>query len=242
MARPVFLPRLLSKWGFCSRKRAEELVAAGRVRVDGRVRRDVLCAIDPERAQVEVDGVPLQRARLLYAAMHKPTGVVTTASDPRGRPTVLDLLPPALAGAMPVGRLDRDSSGLLLFTNDHELGDRVASGACEKVYRVLVPGGHGAERFAPLRAGMDLDGRRLLPMAVRVLRRPGGDTLLEIRLREGKNRQIRRALARLGLDVRALERVAIGPLRLGALAPGGTRPLTRAEVAALRRACVAAPR
>ncbi|MBI4881593.1 MAG: rRNA pseudouridine synthase [Planctomycetes bacterium] len=168
--------------------------------------------------------------------------MLTTLSDPPGRPTVRDLLPRALWGAMPVGRLDRASSGLLLFTNDHDLGDRVAGGGCEKVYRVLVPGRHAPERFAPLRAGMDLDGKRLRPMAVRVLRRMSDATLLEITLREGKNRQIRRALARLGLAVRALERVAIGPVPLGALAPGETRPLTREEVAALRRCCARAPR
>lgn len=233
-----YLPRLLSKLGRCSRKEAERLVAEGRVTVNGTPRRDVLWRCDPRRDALAVDGAPVGKAAPLYAKLHKPAGVVTTMRDPQGRPTVAGLIPERLRGAMPVGRLDRDSSGLLLLTNDHLLGERLLGAAhrVEKRYRVVVAGEPDDARFDPLRAGSVLDGgERCRPARVTTLARRGGTTELEIVIDEGRNRQIRRSLAAIGVAVVALERRAIGPLELGDLAPGAIVELTPAELAALRR-------
>lgn len=233
-----FLPRLISKWGFCSRKEAERLVAGGHVTVNGVIRRDVLWKTNPRKDALAVDGQPVRRAALLYAKLHKPLGVVTTMKDPEGRPTVASLIPAELKGVMPVGRLDADSTGLLLLTNDHALGDLLAGADhhVEKLYRVIVAGHHDDERFAPMRTGSVLDeGEQCRPARVKVLGRAGPDTRIEVVLDEGKNRQIRRSLAQLGLEVQALHRVKIGPLELGALPAGQMVALTAAELAALRR-------
>jgi 23S rRNA pseudouridine2605 synthase len=233
-----FLPRLLSKRGFCSRKEAELLVAEGRVTVNGVVRRDVLWRTHPRKDDVRVDGAPIGKAALVWLKLHKPLGVVTTMKDPEGRPTVADLIPAQWRGAMPVGRLDLDSTGLLLLTNDHALGERLAGPGhrVKKVYRVVVGGRPDDDRFAPLRDGIELDGERCRPAAVAIVGREGDTTELEVVLDEGKFRQIRRSLAAIGLAVRSLHRLRIGPLELGDLAPGAIAQLTGAELAALRRA------
>ncbi len=233
-----FLPRLISKWGFCSRKEAERLVAGGHVTVNGTIRRDVLWKTNPRKDDVAVDGQPVKRAALLYAKLNKPLGVVTTMKDPEGRPTVAELIPEPLRGVMPVGRLDQDSTGLLLLTNDHALGDRLvgAQRHVEKVYRVVVDGAPADDLFAPLRAGIVLDdGERCRPARVTVQGREADTTLLEVVLDEGKFRQIRRSLAQVGLTVRSLHRLRIGPLELGALAPGAVVALSATELASLRR-------
>lgn len=236
-----YLPRVLSKLGFCSRREAERLVAAGRVTVNGAVRRDVLCEVDPERDALAVDAQPVRRAAPLYLKMHKPVGVVTTMKDPEGRPTVADLLAAARrewSGAMPVGRLDRDSSGLLLLTNDHDLGNRVAGPGhhVPKTYRVELNQHPDDAVFEPIRAGLELEGERTRcrPARVRILERREFTTLVEVVLDEGKFRQIRRSMKAVGLRVKALHRVRIGPIELGELAPGEVVELTAAEVAALR--------
>ncbi len=233
-----FLPRLLSKRGFCSRKEAEQLVADGRVAVNGVVRRDVLWRVNPRKDALSVDGRPVGKAALLYLKLHKPVGVVTTMKDPDGRPTVAALIPPPFRGAMPVGRLDQDSSGLLLLTNDHLLGERIvgAAGRVPKRYRVEVEGEPADAEFAPMRAGSELDGERCRPAQVRILGRDGGATQLEVVIDEGRNRQIRRSLAALSLVVRSLQRTAIGPLELGDLAPGAAVALTGEELRRLRGA------
>jgi 23S rRNA pseudouridine2605 synthase len=233
-----FLPRLLSKRGFCSRKEAERLVAGGRVAVNGVVRRDVLWRVDPRKDTLTVDGRQVGKAPPLYLKLHKPVGVVTTMKDPEGRPTVASLIPAAFAGVMPVGRLDQDSSGLLLLTNDHQLGERVvgAAGHVAKRYSVVVDGEPSDPAFEPMRAGSVLDGERCRPAKVRILGCTNGATTLEIVLDEGKNRQIRRSLSALGLRVRTLARIAIGPLELGDLAPGAAAALSTDELRALRAA------
>lgn len=233
-----FLPRLLSKRGFCSRKEAEQLVAGGRVAVNGVVRRDVLWRVDPRKDALTVDGRPVGKAAPLHLKLHKPVGVVTTMKDPDGRPTVAALIPAAWRGAMPVGRLDQDSSGLLLLTNDHQLGERIVGAAAHvgKRYRVVVDGTPDDARFAPMRAGSVLDGEQCRPAQVRILGREDGATTLEVVIDEGKNRQIRRSLAALSLGVRSLQRTAIGPLELGDLAPGAVAALTGDELRALRAA------
>ena len=250
--RVDFLPRILSKWGACSRREAEAAVIAGRVTVNGIVRRRVLDTVNPERDAIELDGVPVRRARPLYFRLHKPVGVVTTMKDPEGRPTVGALIPPEYRGVMPVGRLDQDSSGLLIATNDHDLGERITGPdhRVQKIYHVEVSGHPAEELFAQIRAGIRLedpdapDGPshskakvQCRPAGVKVLERRAASTLLEFVLDEGKNRQIRRSLETIGRTVIALHRVQIGPIELGDLKAGEISPLTAEELAALRAAC-----
>ena len=236
-----YLPRVLSKLGYCSRREAERLVAAGRVSVNGAVRRDVLCEVDPQRDAIAVDAEPVRRAAPVHLKMHKPVGVVTTMSDPEGRPCVGDLLEagrPEWRGAMPVGRLDRDSSGLLLLTNDHDLGHRVTGPGhhVDKTYEVELNQHPDDAVFAPIRAGIELEGEsvRCRPARVRILERREFTTLVEVVLDEGKFRQIRRSMKAVGLRVKSLHRVRIGPIELGPLSPGEVVALTASEISALQ--------
>jgi len=262
------LQKVLADAGIASRRDCELAVQAGRVRVNGRVVRELPCWVRPDNDLVEWDGeiVDLgRRARLdqsyLYFAVNKPKGVISTARDPQGRPQVTGLVASALPRGQrvyPVGRLDADSTGLMLLTNDGELAHRLAHPryGIEKGYRVTVEGVLDGEVIATLKRGMYLadptaiahskGGRRsgsakhAAMESLRVLhttkdRRSGGLSLLSVTLKEGQNREIRRLLARVGLKVRKLERVSIGPLQLKGLKPGAYRALTPAEVTALRR-------
>jgi 23S rRNA pseudouridine2605 synthase len=169
----------------------------------------------------------------VYLALHKPAGVVTTRRDPEGRPTVHDLLPPGLGHVFAVGRLDKDSAGLLLLTSDTRWAEGIAApgGQVEKTYRAELDRPLSQAEADLLAAGIELAGSRTLPCRVQpVAGRPRAADLV---LREGRNRQVRRMLAAVGREVRALTRIRIGTLELGALAPGASRPLTAAEVAAL---------
>jgi 23S rRNA pseudouridine2605 synthase len=168
--------------------------------------------------------------------VNKPVGTVTTTSDPWGRPTVLDLAP-RIGRLYPVGRLDADSEGLVLLTDDGELANRVMHPryGCQKEYRALVRGEPTAEALERLRSGIELDDGRTAPAEVELAQpAPGGRRWLRVTLREGRNRQVRRMLAAVGLPVERLRRVRIGPLELGGLPPGASRPLSKSEVAALR--------
>jgi 23S rRNA pseudouridine2605 synthase len=234
------LPRLLSKWRVASRRQAEELVHAGRVRVDGRVVRDVTALVD-ERATVEVDGrrVGASTAGPTWIALHKPRGVVTTTSDPEGRRTVMDLVERKIPGLAPVGRLDLDSAGLLLLTDDAATAALLLAPErhVAKTYRVKVRGHPGDDVLGRLRTDTLVDdGLVLGPLAVDVAERTEKATWLVVRLREGKNRQIRRRLAHEGHEVLTLIRTAFGPIALGDLRPGAFRELTADEVDALRAA------
>ena len=221
--------------GLCSRRTAEAWIAAGRVTVNGR--RAVLGEkADPDRDRVLLDGHPLpDREGYVYLMLHKPRGVVTTLSDERGRPTAADLVRECGARVYPVGRLDLASEGLLLFTNDGALAQRLAhpSGGVEKTYEVTVSGAldGAAERLAALR---DLDGEPILPAEASVLGRSGERLRLAVTIRQGKNRQVRRMCAQCGLRVHRLRRVREHCLELGTLKPGTWRYLTPAEVAALK--------
>ena len=227
------LAKYLAHAGVASRRAAERIVVAGRVTVDGVEVRD--CARDVDDAHaVAVDGrlVATERRRAVYA-VHKPAGVVSTASDPQGRPTVVSLVP-ARERLYPVGRLDADSTGLILLTNDGELAHRLTHPSFEvpKTYRARVRHPPVRERaLRRLREGVELDDGRTAPARVR---RIHPDTL-EITIHEGRKRQVRRMCEAVGHPVTALERIAFGPLRLGALAPGEHRRLTAAEVERLRR-------
>ncbi len=230
--RTVSLARALSKLGFTSRSLAARLVIDGRVRVDGRLATDPDTWVDPRRARVEVDGRPLGRARPRTILLHKPAGVVTTRRDERGRRTIYDLLPPNLGWLFPVGRLDRETSGLLLLTNDTRLGDRLTTPASKVPKRYLVETDEplsGAE-IARLESGISLEGCRTLP--ARASRRAGRRLVLEIV--EGRNRQVRRMLEALGRRVVSLHREAVGGLHLGRLPEGEWRELDAEEVRRLR--------
>jgi 23S rRNA pseudouridine2605 synthase len=196
--------------------------------------------VDEETDLVEVDG---RRARptagLVYVALNKPPGVVSTTSDPWGRPTVLDLVP-HLGRLFPIGRLDADSEGLILLTTDGELANLVMHPryGCHKEYRALVRGTLSPESLERLRSGIELEEGRTAPAEVELDQAEQGERRwVRITLREGRKRQVRRMLAAVGVNVDRLVRVRIGPLGLGELAVGSSRPLGRSEVAALRSAC-----
>jgi 23S rRNA pseudouridine2605 synthase len=238
-AGAVSLPRALSKLGYCSRKEAVRLIEAGRVTLEGRPATLPSLRADPGRSRIAVDGVPVgSRAQPLVIALHKPTGFITSRVDPAGRPTVYDLLHGVPAWVFPVGRLDRDTSGLLVLTNDHGLGHRLTDpeSHVSKTYHVLVRGIPDGAALRALREGGPLpDGTVCRPAQVRSLGATRGGTWLEIVLTEGKNRQVRKMCRSVGHDVKALARVRIGGLGLGRIPPGGWRRLSPASVAKLLR-------
>lgn len=231
------LQKYLARCGVASRRRAEALIATGGVSVNGQLVQEQGRQIDPSRDQVEVDGSPVRPPPgKVYLALNKPTGVVSTTSDPWGRPTVANLLP-ATARLFPVGRLDADSEGLMLMTSDGELAHRLMHPrfGCSKEYLVLVRGRPGEATLERLRRGVLLEDGPTAPADVATTRTEAGRAWLRITLREGRKRQIRRMLAAVDLPVERLRRVRIGPLRLGALPTGAWRPLSEPEVAALRQ-------
>ena len=229
----VRLQKVLAQAGLGSRRVCEDLIDRRRVRVNGEVavlgRR-----VDPEVDVVEVDGAQIGvRAGLVHYLLNKPRGVITTASDTHGRPTVVDLLP-SEPRVFPVGRLDADTGGLLLLTNDGDLTHRLThpSFGVDKEYLVEVEGEPHRGAVSRLREGVDLDDGRTAPAKVAVLDK----TLLRITIHEGRNRQVRRMCEAVGFPVRRLVRTRIGPLTDRTLKPGEWRPLVQDEVRALERA------
>lgn len=228
------LQKLLSAAGVCSRRAAEEYIAAGRVTVNGVVAH-VGDSADPELDTVTVDGQPLpRRGETVWLLLHKPRGYVTTLSDEKGRKTAAQLVADCGVRVWPVGRLDLNSEGLLLFTNDGAGTDRLLhpSHEVEKEYEVTVTGDLN-RALSVLTGPLELDGRPLAPARVDILRRDGRGGLLSVTIHEGRNRQVRRMCALAGLEVKALKRVREGPLILGDLPAGKWRRLTGGEVAAL---------
>jgi len=236
--RKVGLARALSKLGYCSRSQAAKLIREGRVRLNGATRRDPETPVRLKRDRIEVDGNAVTAESKIYLMLNKPRGVVTTASDEKGRATVYSLLGETLSWIGPVGRLDKASEGLLLLTNDSEWAARISDpGSClDKIYHVQVGALAGETVADKLVRGVFAGGELLRARQARVLRTGEKNTWLEIVLEEGKNRQIRRMLEHLGIDVLRLIRVAIGPLALGPLAKGKSRVLAAAEKSALDRA------
>jgi len=239
LGRPVVsLARALSKFGVCSRREAERWILAGRVAVGGLPETRPDRRIDPRRAAVTVDGALVgDETERVVLVLNKPPGYVTTRLDPGGRTTVYDLLQDVGRWVFPVGRLDRDTSGLLVLTNDHRLGDRLTDPAhlVPKTYHALVRGVPAAETLAVLRDGIPLpDGSVTRPAGVRAVGsiRVGDEprTWLEIVLTEGRNRQVRRMCALVGHEVVDLVRVGVGGLDLGDLPSGEWRRLSPAEV------------
>jgi 23S rRNA pseudouridine2605 synthase len=235
---PLSLARALSKFGVCSRREAKRWIEAGRVAVGGEVVRAPARRIDPRRDAVTVDGARVgDETERLAIALHKPVGYITTRTDPGGRLTVYELLQGLDRWVFPVGRLDKDTSGLLILTNDHRLGHRLTDPGHQvpKTYHARVRGVPGDEALRALAEGVPLgDGTTSRPATVRPLGsgREGG-CWLEIVLTEGKNRQVRRMCAAVGHDVLELVRVAIGALTLDDLAPREWRTLDAASLAAL---------
>lgn len=241
------LQKFLSDAGLCSRRGAADLIDSGRVTVNGEPPDGPGMRIDPARAKVTVDGKLIKqrnRKHFVYLAMNKPRGYVTTMSDPAGRKTVLDLLRGVRERVVPVGRLDRDSEGLLLFTNDGELIYRLTHPKyeVEKEYIVTVNGIPGQEELEEMSTGLDLDGKMTLPATVKLveIRRgagaEGGDvSVLSIALKEGRKRQVRRMCEAVGLEVRRLMRAREGKVELSDMRLGGWRHLRLNEIKALKK-------
>ena len=222
------LDRALSKLGLASRSQAQQLIADGRVSVNGRVAIDPGRLVEPETARIVIDNQPAERSAWRTIALHKPRGVVTTKRDPEGRRTVYDVLGSEARGLVPVGRLDMASTGLLLLTSDTQLANRLTDplNGVPRRYAVTVRGFVSDDGAATMIAGIG----NLRATAVVVRKRSRRETHLMIELREGKNREIRRMLEALGHEVTRLLRVSFGPIELGTLQPGEWREVTRAEL------------
>jgi 23S rRNA pseudouridine2605 synthase len=233
--RQVGLARALSKLGFCSRSQAVKLIRAGRVALNGAERRDPETPVRLGRDRIEVAGTAVFPELKYYIMVNKPRGVITTAADEKGRRTVYSLLNEELPWVGPIGRLDKASEGLLLLTNDSEWAAGISDPGShlDKTYHVQVAALVGETLIAKLVRGVLVGGELLRAKSARVLRTGEKNTWLEIVLDEGKNRQIRRMLEPLGIEVVRLIRVAIGPLPLGQLAKGKSRALALEEKVAL---------
>lgn len=230
------LQKVLAHAGVASRRKCEEIIRQGRVAVNGQVVTELGTQVDPERDNITVDGRRISvTEEYTYIVLHKPVGVITTADDPWGRPAVLDLVD-VETRVYPVGRLDANSEGLVLLTNDGTLTHQLTHPSFEhpKEYHVLVAGRPAKMALERLRAGVRLENGMTAPAQVGVLRREGKDTWLRMILHEGRKRQIRRMADAVGHPVRRLIRVGIGPIRLGDLAPGKWRHLSRREIDQLR--------
>lgn len=230
------LQKVIAKAGVCSRRKAEELISAGRVMVNGKTVRRLGTKVDPKSDRIAVDGETLEREPRVYCMLNKPAGVVSTAHDPEGRTTVLQLVPQDVR-FYPVGRLDYDTEGLLLLTNDGELTYRLThpSHEIDKVYVAELRGRLGSVALQSLREGVDLEDGRTSPAKVSVLQTTDSATVVEMTIHEGRNRQIRRMAEHVGFPVVRLVRLAIGPIRLGDLRRGRWRYLTDAELDALKK-------
>ena len=233
------LQKVLAHAGIASRRAAERLIVAGRVTVNGTIVSELGTKVDPDRDAIKVDGKRLHAPppQPTYIAFHKPRGVVTTMSDPEGRPTVRDYLSAVRVRVYPVGRLDFDSEGLLLLTDDGALARDLMhpSSGVEKTYRAKVRGFPDPPTLDRLARGIHLDGRRTGKAEVRVVK-AGDNPWIEIGITEGRNRQVRRMLLAVGHPVQRLRRIRYGGVDLGRLPPGGLRALRPAEVERLKRA------
>lgn len=233
------IQKVLGRFGVASRRAVEEMVAEGRISVNGRKIGKLPCFIDPDVDEIRVDGQMLRLGpdrRKVYYLLNKPRGVVCTQVDPAGRPRVVDLVPHPSGRVYCVGRLDKETTGLIIVTNDGELTEYLTHPrhGVMKTYVVEVEGRVTGDQITKLRKGVHIDGKQTRGVWIKVLRRRVSTTSLEIRLTEGRNREIRRMLARLGNKVRRLKRTAIGPLTDRGVKIGNYRVLTPREVTRLR--------
>jgi len=236
---PVRLQKFLAHSGIASRRAAEELIRQGRVTVNGRVVSEMGVTVDPSRDTVKYDGQPVRRTgRKHYLLLNKPRGVISTLSDPEGRRTVKDLLPPRLGRLYPVGRLDWDAEGALLLTDDGELSHRLAHPryGVERTYHVKLRGDVGEELLARVRRGPRLEDGDTRPEGVRLLRSTKTSSWVTLTLREGRSHEVKRIFLAVGRPVQKLLRVSFAGLKLGRLKPGESRSLTAPEVEKLRLA------
>lgn len=233
------LQKFLSRAGVTSRRGAEELITSGRVSVNGQVADTLGMKVVAGRDDVRVDGNRVEApAALWYLMLNKPAGVVTTLDDPQGRPTVARFIPSGAPRLFPIGRLDYATTGLLFLTNDGEFAHLLMhpSHHVPKIYRAEVDGVPDRDDIRRLREGIDLDDGRTAPAGASIVERRPGRAVVEITLREGRKRQVRRMLSAVGHPVRMLTRVAYGPVALGKLAEGAVRALRDEEVRALKAA------
>ncbi len=238
MGEKIRLQKLIAEAGIASRRKAEELILEGKVSVNGTPAK-IGDKADPDGDRITVDGRSLdKKIKKIYLMLHKPRGYITTMSDEMGRKCVAELVRDVPERVFPVGRLDRESEGLLLMTNDGEFANAMMhpSHHVPKVYRVTVRPGVTEDQLVKLSTGMVIDGWKTAPTTVRVLSEEPGRVVLEIVLHEGRNRQIRKMCEQLGLEVARLRRTAFGASKLGMLPPGKWRPLTAEEVRRLRNA------
>ena len=245
--RDTRIQKAMADMGLCSRRQAEQIILEGRVKLNGRPVK-LGDKMDVNADLLSVDGQtvrPPKQKEYKYYILHKPRGYITTARDDRGRKTVLDLVKDAPVRVYPVGRLDKDSEGLLLFTNDGNFANQLThpSHQVSKLYRVTVRPTVTEEQLIALANGVYLDdGSKTLPAIVHVVTQEENRSVLEISIREGKNRQVRRMCAAVGLEVARLRRNSIGPVKLGMLPPGKYRELKPSEVNALKAAASKAKR
>ncbi len=244
MVTGIRLQKVLSRAGIASRRRAESLILEGRVRVNGLVVSELGTRVDPAQDTVTVDGRPVQAGETEWVVLHKPRGYVCTRHDPQSRPTVYDLLPPRMQGLFTVGRLDMDSEGLLLLTNDGDAAQRLLHPryGADRVYEVDVRGEIGDTECSRLRSGVQLEDGQARAHAVELrTSRAAGRSRLRLLLREGRKREVRRMLEAVGHPVIRLRRVRYGPVHLGRMRAGEWRGLAAGERAAIEALKTAAP-
>jgi 23S rRNA pseudouridine2605 synthase len=239
MAAKERLNKFLSRCGLASRRGADELIAAGRVSVDGRVVRELGISIDPARSKVAVDGKTVRPpAGFGYHAFNKPAGYLCSRGDPFGRPTIYDLLPEELRGLKYVGRLDQDTEGLLLLTDDGDLIERLTHPrhGLVRAYLARLSGEISDPELRPLRRGVSFEGEVYQPARVRLLEggSGGGDALVSVEISEGRKREVKMMFRAIGRRVEWLRRVSFGPIELGGLPPGEVRQLTDNELSSLK--------
>lgn len=234
------LQKVLAAAGVASRREAEKIIAAGRVRVNNKVVTEMGLKVDPERCRIMVDGKLIKAESKVYYMFYKPRGVVTTMNDPQGRRTIADFVEALPERVFPVGRLDYNTEGLLLLTNDGELAQRLMHPSHEvnKTYLVKVPGIVPPDKLDQLKMGVKLEDGMTAPAIVnlRTYDHEANYTLFDITIHEGRNRQVRRMCDAIGFPVRDLRRVKFGPLKIVDLGRGKCRELTEGELAALKKA------
>jgi 23S rRNA pseudouridine2605 synthase len=227
------LQKILAKAGIASRRRAEELIKEGKVRVDGKVVTEMGTKVDPDAQDIECDGIHVAaREKKIYILLHKPAGFLSTVHDPQGRPIVTDLLPQVKERVYPVGRLDLDTEGALLLSNDGELAQKILHPSHEvnKTYVAKVKGKPNTKKLAALSRGITLEGRKTWPADIEVLQTEPQATTIKIIIHEGRKRQVRKMFDAVGHPVLQLKRTAYGQLELGDLRPGKYRFLSPEDI------------